>query len=243
SIRSPVMGTQMRPEVCLRKNAIASGVAASAAMMRSPSFSRSSSSTTTTISPRPIASMAFSTVANGILALVLSVPGGEEPLDVLGHHVDLEVDAVAGLPGPQRRDGRGVRDDRHREAVVERLDHGQAAAVDRDRSLLDDVAQHVLRHPDAQIGCGADDLADAVDRALHEVAAQPVGQPDRPFEVDTVARLEIAEIAASQWLVDDVDRVPAGADVDHGEAHAVVGDRVADLHVLEDDAGFDHEPR
>src|SRR5436190_3616984 len=135
SMRSPVIGTHINPDVCLRKKAMASGVAASAAMMRSPSFSRSSSSTTTTISPRPMASMAFSTDANGILALVLSVPGGQQPLDVLGHHVDLEVDAVAGSLAPQRGDGLGVRDDRHREAVGERFDHGEAAAVDRDRPL------------------------------------------------------------------------------------------------------------
>src|SRR5664280_353784 len=35
-------------------------------MIRSPSFSRSSSSTTTTISPRPIAAIAFSTAEKGI---------------------------------------------------------------------------------------------------------------------------------------------------------------------------------
>ena len=45
------------------ENAIFSAVADSAAMMRSPSFSRSSSSTTTTISPRPMAA-----TASGMLA-------------------------------------------------------------------------------------------------------------------------------------------------------------------------------
>ncbi len=54
----------MTPDVCRTKKAIFSGVAASAAMMRSPSFSRSSSSTTTTISPRRIASMASGIDAN-----------------------------------------------------------------------------------------------------------------------------------------------------------------------------------
>ena len=58
-------GTQINPEVCARKNATFSGVANSAAMTRSPSFSRSSSSTTTTISPRPIAAIAASILAIG----------------------------------------------------------------------------------------------------------------------------------------------------------------------------------
>ncbi len=45
------MGTQMMPLVWRIMNAIFSGVAAPAAMMRSPSFSRSVSSTTITSSP------------------------------------------------------------------------------------------------------------------------------------------------------------------------------------------------
>ena len=101
SSRSPVIGTQMTPEVWCRKNAIFSGVADSAAMMRSPSFSRSSSSTTTTISPRPMAATASSIGANGIsVSCSGRRPGragvpGEQALDVLGHDVDLEVDPVA----------------------------------------------------------------------------------------------------------------------------------------------------
>ena len=70
--RSAVIGAQMTPEVWRRKKAIFSGVATSAAMIRSPSFSRSSSSTTTTISPRPTAAMASSTLAKPISG-VLSI--------------------------------------------------------------------------------------------------------------------------------------------------------------------------
>ena len=54
---------QITPDVWLRKNAIFSGVANSAAMMRSPSFSRWASSTTTAISPRPMAAMVSSMLA------------------------------------------------------------------------------------------------------------------------------------------------------------------------------------
>ena len=55
-------GTQITPEVWARKKAMFSGVAASAAMTRSPSFSRSSSSTTTASLRRPMASIASCTV-------------------------------------------------------------------------------------------------------------------------------------------------------------------------------------
>src|SRR5664280_1308142 len=78
STRSGVSGTQISPEVWARKKAIFSGVTASAAMIRSPSFSRSSSSTTTTISPRATAAIALSTVEKGIDPGSPSVSWGRE---------------------------------------------------------------------------------------------------------------------------------------------------------------------
>ena len=65
SQRSPVSGATTTPEVWRMMNASFSGVTYCAAMMRSPSFSRSSSSTSTTISPRPIAAITSSIGANG----------------------------------------------------------------------------------------------------------------------------------------------------------------------------------
>ena len=99
SRRSPIIGMQITPDVWFRKKAIFSGVANSAAMMRSPSFSRSASSTTTTISPRPKAATASSMAANGTAAqLVLSQ---RTALDVLGDQVELEVHPVARAGGPR----------------------------------------------------------------------------------------------------------------------------------------------
>ncbi len=81
SARSAVIGAQMTPEVWARKKAIFSGVAASAAMMRSPSFSRSASSTTTTIPPRRIAAIASWTVAKRHQARHLHSQVVAQPLD------------------------------------------------------------------------------------------------------------------------------------------------------------------
>src|SRR4051812_20527785 len=130
--RSVVMGAQMKPDVWARKKAIFSGVAASAAMIRSPSFSRSSSSTTTTISPRPMAATASSMRPNGVSA----TPGLQQLLDVLGHHIDLQVDPVARVLAAEGGDGRGVRDDGDGEPVVEDVDGREAHAVDGDGALL-----------------------------------------------------------------------------------------------------------
>src|SRR4051794_11244773 len=147
SSRLPSTGRQITPLVWRIMNAIASGVMASAAMMRSPSFSRSASSTTITSSPRAMAATAFSISVKGISVLPLSgVSGGvrgEQSFDVLGEHVGFEVDGIAGLLGAQRGDGQRVRDDGDVEGaptVVEGGD-GEADAVDGDRSLPDHVAQ------------------------------------------------------------------------------------------------------
>src|SRR3981189_1103569 len=122
-------------------NAIASGVIDSAAMMRSPSFSRSASSTTITNSPRAMAAMAFSMSVKGMVtpscSSSLADVRDEQAFDVLREDVDFQVDRIAGLPGAQRGDGEGVRDDRDGEGfvrVVERGD-GEADPVDGDRAL------------------------------------------------------------------------------------------------------------
>mmetsp|Transcript_31565 Transcript_31565/g.75014 ORF Transcript_31565/g.75014 Transcript_31565/m.75014 type:complete len:221 (-) Transcript_31565:129-791(-) len=61
SARAPSIAQQITPDEYLIMKARVALVAFSAAMMKSPSFSRSSSSTTHTTSPRPIAAMASST--------------------------------------------------------------------------------------------------------------------------------------------------------------------------------------
>ena len=60
SRRFAIIGTQMRPPASLRMKSIASGVTIWAAMTRSPSFSRSSSSMTITILPARMSAMASS---------------------------------------------------------------------------------------------------------------------------------------------------------------------------------------
>ena len=69
SQRSGVNARQISPRPSLAMKLIASGVANCAASVRSPSFSRSSSSQTTTMRPARISSSASSIVANGRLIL------------------------------------------------------------------------------------------------------------------------------------------------------------------------------
>ena len=66
SASASVSGAQMNPEVWRTMKAISSGVARSAAKIRSPSFSRSASSTTTTARPTATSAIAHSTPARMI---------------------------------------------------------------------------------------------------------------------------------------------------------------------------------
>ena len=67
SHQAHVMGMQMRPFACVAMKLTFAVVANSAAQMQSPSFSRSSSSVTTTISPRFSAARHSSTESNSIV--------------------------------------------------------------------------------------------------------------------------------------------------------------------------------
>ena len=77
--------------------------------------------------------------------------------------------------------------------------HGEADAVDRDRALLDDVPQHLARRGDHDVHRAvahrvlADDRADRVDVALHDVTAEAIGQAHRALEVDRVTVAQRAE--------------------------------------------------
>ena len=74
SQRSGVSARQMRPPPSLRMKLIASGVTNWAAIVRSPSFSRLSSSQTTTILPWRMSSMASSMVENGVRTELIRPP-------------------------------------------------------------------------------------------------------------------------------------------------------------------------
>src|SRR3712207_4520438 len=128
---SPSIGKQMRPLPCAAMKLMSSGVTSSAAMVRSPSFSRSSSSQTMTILPACMSSTISSIGLNGIFDAPLEVLHlSDQPLHVFGDDVRLQVYVIshpqlaeirllAGLR--QDRDGkRGIthRDDRSEERRV-----------------------------------------------------------------------------------------------------------------------------
>src|SRR3954451_7341944 len=102
--------------------ATSSGVASSAAKIRSPSFSRSSSSTTITGRPAATAAIARSMSSN--------MTASQHLLDVLGDHVDLEVDRVTDRLGAQHSELERGRDQPDAERLVVDVHHRQRHTVD-----------------------------------------------------------------------------------------------------------------
>jgi SAM-dependent methyltransferase len=77
-------------------------------------------------------------------------PSGHEALDVLREHVDLEVHRVARRERAERRHLERVRDERDLERVVVQRGDRERDAVERDRALLDAVAEDLLRRLDGE---------------------------------------------------------------------------------------------
>src|SRR5215831_7567212 len=156
SRRSGVIERQMRPRPYLAMKLIASGVIFSAAIVRSPSFSRFASSTTMTILPARMDSTASSIGANGLddrrpLAILicrfmgdLSRPDVRQiqpgKLDgsryVFPDHVAFEVDGVAHRHATEVRVLHRVRHDLDVEAIVAKRRDRQADPIHGNRSLV-----------------------------------------------------------------------------------------------------------
>src|SRR5919108_4455218 len=210
SQRSGVSARQIRPRPCLAMKLIASGVANCAASVRSPSFSRFSSSQTTTMRPRRISSIASSIEEKGLCPSSSRRAGTagsarirrsvvnsgsflrkalHETLRVAGDHVYLEVHAPSLPQLSQRGPLQRLRDQCDLESVFAEGRHGETDPLDRDRAALDHVAEQLgrCRYPQAPreaVLPEGGDRARAVHVPLNQVAAERLSGPKRGLEVD-----------------------------------------------------------
>src|SRR3954451_1603495 len=134
SQRSGVSARQISPRPSLAMKLIASGVVNCAAIVRSPSFSRSSSSQTTTILPARMSSIASSMVLNVACSGTV-----HQLLDVLGEHINLQVHDAPGGGLPERLALERLRDQGHGEAAAVHGGHCKRHPVNGDRTLLHDI--------------------------------------------------------------------------------------------------------
>ena len=200
SSRSGVIDRQIRPRPYLAMKLIASGVTFSAAIVRSPSFSRSSSSTTMIIRPSRKAvdgvfDAARTATASGrpwhlyrchelhalfpCVSPADAVPASSRAQHVLADHVAFEIDrGRCTLRGLRfvccHVNGMTCTSKRSSSTPGDR----QADAVDRDRSLAHDHAAPAtagsctVSHQQSPSCRSLLDRADRVDVPLHEVAAE-----------------------------------------------------------------------
>src|ERR1700720_1234512 len=111
-------------------------------------------------------------------------PRAEEFLDVLPEQIGFDIDGVADLPSAQGRPRQRKRNNPDAEALLADAGHGQADAVDRNRALSNDIAQHRSWRRDVEHMVQTDffpanNAAKLVDMASNEVAAQRTIAPQR----------------------------------------------------------------
>src|SRR4051812_37103430 len=171
SSRCPVIGRQIRPRPYVAMKLMASGVTFSAAIMRSPSFSRSSSSTMMIMRPSWISVIASSIVAN-------CMGPAQKILDILCQNVELEVHGSAGFSRLQIRILECMRNysDGKNAAAAQRRD-GQADAVHCNGALFDDVTPGGfwildLQVPGISLAFEVDDSSETVDMPLNDMATE-----------------------------------------------------------------------
>src|SRR5262245_127971 len=250
--RSSVSARQIRPRPWVAMKLIASGVANCAARVRSPSFSRFSSSQTTTILPRRMSSIASSMVAKALCCLVLSLislllvkrwHAWQHPADVAGQYVALDVHPIAGLRAAERRPLERLRDQRNLHRGLVEGGNREADSLDRDRTVLDGVGEELAGELDSQ-AAGDALLRDGgngpgpVDMALDDMTAQAVRRPQRQLKVHGRIRLEVAQGGQGQRLLHDVGLEGAIVGARRRQAGAVHGNRIAGLE-LRGDPGAD----
>ena len=201
---------------------MSSAVTNSAAMQRSPSFSRSGESTMMTILPFRMSSIASSTRENGRLRLAHVLL----PMRRASAMVAAISCAADRGSGAARRTSPGCRPRGSRELPAARLPSvvtSQVCGISHtsnpssvsastvsetpataDRALLDEVAQEVVRGHDLDdageaVSARSDAIVpDAVDVALDDVAAERLAGAQRGLEVHAVAAAERAERACAR---------------------------------------------
>src|SRR5581483_495768 len=128
---------------------MSSGRTLVAAMMMSPSFSRSASSISTTILPSLRSAMMSSILSSSrgrgsrvaTLLICLLIPCGQQPLQITRDQIDFQIDRAADLELPERGVREGVRDDHEVEAQSRDFVDGQAYSIHTHRALARDVAR------------------------------------------------------------------------------------------------------
>src|SRR5471030_607140 len=267
SQRSRLIGMQIRPRACLAMKLMCSGLQHSAAMIRSPSFSRSSSSMRMTILPWRISSTSssmllsatrhplesgFEVAVGGQKAFgdvsgfcrLCGLIAQQQALQITCQQVHFQIHPATWLV--RRHDGfaQGVGNDRQQELGAIDCVHGQAGAIDGDRAFMGDVLGEVFRRADAEFHCASifctgNHFAHAIDVTADQVPTQTCGRGQGFFQVDRAAAFQVVHGGAVEGFAADVCRKAIAWQFNCGQAYAVDRDAVAQFDVAQVElAGF-----
>ncbi|KAG1547899.1 hypothetical protein G6F50_013500 [Rhizopus delemar] len=162
----------------------------------------------------------------------------DKPFHVTGDQIDFKIDRAAHARGGEGGVGHGVRDQGDFKAFVIHFVDGEADAVHADRTLLGDVAAQRGRCGKApalgaRVFVDGQHLAEAIDVAADQMAAEAVGRAHGALQIDDRALAQLAQRGQAQGLGGGIGLEAAGVECDDGEADAVDGDALAHLHVVE----------
>lgn len=175
-----------------------------------------------------------------MIASVLFLCLGEHCGYVLSEDVKFDVYARAYLDVAEVGVLEGVRNDGDLERVGSGVAHGERHAIDGDRALVDgdiSAAAHLLvggiAEAEVPAAVGIGDIVahgGGVHMPLDDVPVQAPVHHHGALEVDQVAGLQGSEVGARDGLGNSHHVVGrgSGVDGDHGEAHAIVSDRLVD---------------
>ena len=120
---------------------------------------------------------------------------------MFGEHVDLDVNAIAGLAVSQGRHGERVGNEHDREGVVPDIDERQADPVHSDRAFGDKqwgpdrLDVEAEEFPFSLVPAIAE-FRSRVDMSLNEVSSQPATHLDRTLEIDAIAGLSKSQVGS-----------------------------------------------
>jgi hypothetical protein len=164
--------------------------------------------------------------------------GGKKFLDVFAKQVGFQVHGVAHLALAQSGDFKRVRDDPNAETFFTHGCDGQTHAIHRDRTLVNDVTQHLRRSGDFEdmIRTGffpADDFAKPIHVAGHKMAAQLAVRPQRTLQVHQrtgPGELQVGQLPAFLQKIElEQPGFPARRNFHRRQAAAIDRDTVTDF--------------
>src|SRR5215469_3732844 len=161
----------------------------------------------------------------------------EQAFDVFREDVDFDVDGVVGdhCVDIGVRVGEGDDGDVGDAFVAVPASDGKADAVDGDGAFFRDIAAQILREANGEppifaFRDEARDTADSVDVTLYEMPADAGCCGERTFEIYVLASFFFAEGGSTQRFAGKIGGAGMRVAFYDGEAAAVDGDAVAELH-------------